>query len=174
MRRQRNQLMLMAAVLFLTAAGYIGMKNYNAGHREESETESYPVVELDAASVTRISLDNENGSYSFQKEGEEWICGEDELPEADASLVEDLVKKAVSIHSEDRIEEVGDLSQYGLAEPVISVSIQTEQADLQFNIGDYNSAVSKYYICVEGENTVYTIDSTLRSSFAKDLDDFRK
>ncbi|MGN0331199.1 MAG: DUF4340 domain-containing protein [Kineothrix sp.] len=52
--------------------------------------------------------------------------------------------------------------------------MQTEQADLQFNIGDYNSAVSKYYICVEGENTVYTIDSTLRSSFAKGLDDFRK
>lgn len=173
MKRQKIQLIIILIFLFLTAAAYGGMKYYNENHTEEEEKISYTVTEVDTASVKELSLSNENGDFSFVKENDVWYEAGDRSVKIDTALLENMITAATGVTSEDKIENVEDMSEYGLENPQIAVTYSTETENVTLNIGDYNSAVSKYYICVDGENTVYTISSSVRSSFTKSLDDLK-
>ncbi|TCL58599.1 uncharacterized protein DUF4340 [Kineothrix alysoides] len=174
MKRQKIQLLTILILLIAMAAAYVGVKYYNNNHEEEDEKVSYTVTHDDAASVKSLSLANDNGELSFTKEGDIWYENSDKTVSIDAGALEDMIEAAVSITSEDVIENAADMSQYGLDEPEITVTYTTENASTTLEIGDYNSSVSKYYVCVKGENMVYTMTSSARASFTKSLDDLKK
>ncbi|WP_342755891.1 DUF4340 domain-containing protein [Kineothrix sedimenti] len=173
MKKQKIQLTVILILLIATAAAYAGVKYYNNNHTEEEETASYTITQDDASSVKELSLTNDNGELSFTKEGDVWYENSDKTVSIDAGALENIIEEAVSVTSEDVIENVEDMSQYGLDNPEITVTYTTENGNITLEIGDYNSAVSKYYVCVKGENMVYTMDSTARDSFTKSLDDLK-
>ena len=41
-------------------------------------------------------------------------------------------------------------------------------------IGDYNSVINSYYISLNDEKTVYTVDTILYNALNKTLDDFKQ
>ncbi|NLL76986.1 MAG: DUF4340 domain-containing protein [Clostridiales bacterium] len=174
MKKQEKQLVVILILLIITAAAYIGMKYYNKNHTEEKETVSYTVTKEDASSVRQLSLTNENGEFSFTKEGDTWYEDSDKAIDIDVGMLEKTITAAVVLTSEDAVENVEDMSQYGLDNPEISVTYTTEKGSTTLKIGDYNSSISKYYVCVDGQNTVYTIDSSTRTYFTKSLDDLKK
>lgn len=174
MKRQKKQLLILIVLLLVILAAYIGMRVYNGSHSgEEESTPSYPVTQADTAAVTGFTLQNENGSYTFEKREDKWHCLEDGDLDIDTASMEDMIGAVVSVTGEDRIEGVSDMAQYGLEEPAIRVTFTTEAGSTALNIGDYNSAISKYYICLEGQDTVYTVDSAVRSRFTKELEDLK-
>ncbi len=174
MKRQKIQLVTILILLIAMAAAYVGVKYYNNNYKEEEETVSYTVTQDDAASVKSLFLVNDNGELSFTKEGDTWYENSDKTVSIDAGALEDMIEAAVSVTSEDVIENAKDMSQYGLDDPEITVTYTTENGSITLEIGDYNSSVSKYYVCVKGENMVYTMNSSERASFTKSLDDLKK
>lgn len=173
MKKQKIQLVIILILLIAIAAAYAGVKYYNNNHTEEEETVSYTVTQDDASSVKALSLSNDNGELSFTKEGDTWYENSDKTVSIDANALEDIIDAAATVTSEDVIENVEDMSQYGLDNPEITVTYTTGSGSITLEIGDYNSSVSKYYVCVKGENMVYTMDSSVRASFTKSLDDLK-
>ena len=174
MKKQKKQLILLIILLLVIAAAYIGLKIYNNNHPEEEESaETWPVTQADVSAVTGFSFTNENGSYTFEKREDKWICLEDETADLDTVSMEDMINTAVSVTGTNRMEAVEDMSQYGLDTPEITVTFTTAEGSTTFKTGAYNATVSSYYICLEGDNTVYTIDSATRNSFNWQLHDLK-
>lgn len=174
MKKQKNQLIILGILLVVIIAAYLGMKFYNKNHSEdETDVTTYPITQADKAAVTEFTFTNENGTFSFQKEEDTWYYTEDRAFQVDTVSLEDMIISAVSMTSEDKMDNVTDLSQYGLDKPVMNVSFKTESETVTIHIGDYNSTISKYYAYVEGTNTVYTIDSTIQSTFTKTPEDLK-
>lgn len=172
MEKQKKQLIILGIFLVLVIAVYAGLKYYNANQTKE-ETITYPVTQVMAEEVTQIAFTNENGSFTYIKSDDGWYCAEDENAQIDDELLTDSIGDIVETVSEDRIDNVEDMSQYGLREPGIKVVYSTAAGSTTLLMGDYNSAISKYYIAIDGENTVYTADGSLYYSLTKSLEDFR-
>lgn len=172
MEKQKKQLIILGIFLVLVIAVYAGLKYYNANLTKE-ETITYPVTQAMAEEVTQIAFTNENGIFTYIKSDDGWYCAEEENAQIDEELLTDSIGDIVETVSEDRIDKVEDMSQYGLSEPEIKVVYSTAAGSTTLLMGDYNSAISKYYIAIDGENTVYTADSSLYYSLTKSLEDFR-
>lgn len=173
MQKQKKQLVIIFIALIVIIILFAGLKLYNKNYRKEEETVTHSVTDHDAASVQTVSFTNENGSFSFVKEGDAWYEEKDRSIGIDTFSIEELIQAAVSITSENKLENVEDLSQYGLDAPQITVAYTTPEMDVTIEIGNYNSTISLYYMRLKDENTVYTIDSTLRNSFTKDIEDLK-
>lgn len=173
MKNQKKQILLAAVCLFLVSAAYAGMRYYNAKPVETGQEKIYTITQDGADAVIQFSVTNENGSFTFEKKGEAWQCKDIPDFSTDTAVLEKMIQKAVSAVSADCIEDAENLEQYGLTQPAVTISYQTAEEARTLYIGDYNSAIYKYYLRMEGSNTVYTVDSTFRTVFTKNLDDLR-
>lgn len=171
MKKQRIQLVVAGIILILVAAAYIGMRYYNSRSKEETAVETYVVTQDELAAVTRFSFTNENGSFRFVKTEEGWQYEADPEFSVDTTVLEGIIEKAVAVSSENKIEAVQDMAQYGLTEPEITISYQTAEGSKTLYIGDFNSAVYVYYLALEGSDTVYTVEGAFRGNFTKTLED---
>ncbi len=170
MKKQRIQLLVAGILLILVAAAYIGMRYYNSQPKEET-TETYVVTQDELAAVTQFSFSNENGSFTFVKTEDGWRYEADPEFSVDTTVLEGIIEKAVALSSENKIEAVEDMSQYGLTEPEITISYQTAEGSKTLYIGEFNSAVYVYYLTLEGSDTVYTVEGAFRGNFTKTLED---
>ena len=71
----------------------------------------------------------------------------------------------------DRVlENVDDLTEYGLDSPSNSVTVTTDDGTTKFNIGDENTSTNQYYIAKDDEDsTVYVVSSSTVTPFMNSL-----
>lgn len=178
---RKQQLLALFFLLFVAAAALILLKENNRTASEETvkEEENYPVTEIDPSQVKEIGIINGEDTVNLVREGEEWKCREkeegssDETP-VDSGLVEDFLTKASSITALRKIEDGADLSEYGLESPSVNITLQWEDNMYIIRLGDYNSIIGSYYLSINEDKTVYTIDNATYYSLDKTLDDFLK
>ena len=102
-----------------------------------------------------------------------WYNAEDRSASIQQSMVENLLTYITHITSETAIEEPVDLSQYGLDEPSMTITATLENGtSVILHIGESNSITGDYYLQVSGDDTVYTVSSSLVSTFEKTPEDF--
>lgn len=172
MNRQSKQLIILVGVLVLLCAAIVGIKQYNKVQSEKGEDSSKEtVVDVAAEDVVKLSYVYEGETYSFEKEGDTWYYAQDHSLKVMQYLIGNMLKMVAPLQAEQIIENVTDLTQYGLAEPSRTISFETENASYIFEVGDYNSVAGVYYICKPSENTVYAVESGIVSIFNKTLED---
>lgn len=102
----------------------------------------------------------------MNKDGDNWICDEDRSVDIDADKVSTMVGKVASLTSENKIENVEDIAQYGLDAPSLTILVSDGTTSYTLLIGDYNETTYTYYMCLESDkSTVYTTDSATITSF---------
>lgn len=174
MNKQKIQLLVAGIFLALVAAAYIGMRYYNSKTPEETTMETYTVTQDELASVTQFSFTNESGSFSFIKTEEGWQYDGDLEMAIDTTVLEGMIERVVAVTSENQLEAVQDMAQYGLEKPQITISYATTEDSKTLKIGDFNATLSLYYLGLEGSDTVYTTDGSFRLAFTKTLDDLKR
>lgn len=175
MEKQKRQLIVLLLLLLAVVVAYIGLRLYNRRQTEwEEDGEKWQVTQDQAENITEFAFTNENGSFHFKKKNEAWYCKENEEISIDQTVLEDMIEKAVTVESSNKVENVQDMAQYGLEQPELTVSYTLESGENKsLKIGDYNQTIYLYYLCLDGETNVYTIDSAWRTSFMKDLEDIK-
>lgn len=157
MKKQKSQLLILLGVLIVTALGYLGLKYMNQNQSGDiEEVSEVEVLSIPADEVIGFSYDYEGEIYSFVKEEDSWIYEGDTSLDLDESMVDDMIGSVTNISSEHEISEPDDFEQYGLKEPARTVTLQTAEQEYKLMFGDYNSMIGKYYICLDGQQTVYT------------------
>lgn len=165
MEKQKKQLLGLLVILIVAVIAFIVVKNLPQ-EEETDTTASYEVTNLNADDVTKLVYTNENGTLTLNKDGDNWICDEDRSVDIDADKVSTMVGKVASLTSENKIENVEDIAQYGLDTPSLTILISDGATSYTLLIGDYNETTYTYYMCLESDkSTVYTTDSATITSF---------
>lgn len=175
-KKKRIQLVVLCAVFMIVVIAFIAMKIYqkNAPEEAKEETVTYQVLDVDASAITEIGIITEEETTNLIKENDTWKSLEEEAAQIDDSLVESFLENICQLTSDTCIENVEDMSQYGLTEPLISVTVQWENNMYIIKLGDYNSMMQGYYISINDENTVYITDSSIYYTLNKSLDSFKQ
>lgn len=160
MEKQKKQLLLLMGVLLLVVVAWFGV-SLIPEEDETQETMSYQVSDLEEDAVTKLTYTNEEGTFSFTKEGEEWIYEADKSVDIEESTIENMIGKLASYASENQITEVEDASIYGLNEPQYTILLSDGTTSYTMLVGEYNATTYTYYMCLESDPaTVYTVQSS--------------
>lgn len=175
MGKQKKHMLILLLLLLLLIGGYFGLQAYHDwSERKETEKkqqESIFVTDYESEEILSLSYDYEGRVYLFERNGEEWIYPQDPGINIDEDSLEDMAERIAKVAAEEKIENVTDLSQYGLDNPSRTVAFTAPDGEYVLYLGDYNSVISRYYMYTAGDNTVvYTVNANIYNAFSKDLE----
>ena len=170
---------LVSAVVVLVVLGgvYVGLNTYvskeektESSSEEESKTEVFSVKTDDIKSLGFIV---DKKAVTFEKKDDSWVKeDETDFPVNQTTL--DSAASAIETVEADRVlEDVEDLTEYGLDSPSNTITVDTDDGTTKFNIGDENTSTNQYYISKDDDDsTVYVVAADTVSPFMNSLYDY--
>lgn len=171
MKKQRRQMFLLLVILIVLLGSFFGLKQYSKMQSELPDEEENIIVDMNRDEIIRFSYDYEGETYEFVKEGDTWYYAEDKSLNIKQTDIRLKLMKVEPLTAERVIEDVTDMSQYGLEKPSKTLYFETVDESVMLYVGDYNSVSKVYYICEPSENTVYTVSSPNVTVFNYALED---
>ena len=184
MKNKTVKMVLAVVVLGVCCGAYAGVKTYVA-HQEqkESEEDSEESTTVFTASTDNIkSLDFmvDDTKTTFEKDDDSWVKKDETDFPVNQTTLDSAASAIASVDSDRVLEDVDDLSEYGLDSPSNTIKIVTKSDEedgdditTTLYVGDENSSTSQYYVRKDDdENTVYLIDSSCVEPFTKSLNDY--
>ena len=165
------KLIALVVVLGLLAGGYLLLKSLDLNGEKEPEATPLLLKETAQGDITSISWSYAADKPVFVKSETGWkLEGDDKFP-VKQSAVDDLTAKLVKLEAEQAVTVSGDISEYGLDAPGLTVSYKTtDGSENTLVFGDVNSLTGGYYATFNGDNsTVYLINSELPTAFMLEL-----
>lgn len=184
MKNKTVKMVLAVGVLGVCCGAYAGVKTYVA-HQEqkESEEDSEESTTVFTASTDNIkSLDFmvDDTETTFEKDDDSWVKKDETDFPVNQTTLDSAASAIASVDSDRVLEDVDDLSEYGLDSPSNTIKIVTKSDEedgdditTTLYVGDENSSTSQYYVRKDDdEKTVYLIDSSCVEPFTKSLNDY--
>ena len=177
MKKQKIQFIVLFILLVICVAAYAGVtvSNKKTKEREEAseEEEKIYLTDFDADDVNAFSYMLNGENLSFHKDGDNWVYDADPSVDLDEDSVKSLLTQAGKMTASEKLDEITELSDYGLDSPQNVITIETEKDTLTLDIGNCNEMLSEYYIKKEGSDDVYLTDSTTAKLFTKTVDSLK-
>ncbi len=168
MTRGKKLVLLLGVLLVLMTVTVLVMEF--APDENAEEEAAVTVFTLDMDQVTGLSWTYEGEEVSLERDGENnWTYPADDAFPLDQSYPDAMVQALSEIQADRIIEEPEDLSEYGLADPVCSITVQAGETR-QLAIGDETSLGGQRYLSL-GDGNVYLVDAGLLNDFALGLYD---
>ena len=172
-KRKKKQLIFIFVCFTVILAAYLGSKYYQNHLPVDDEEDEISVLDIDTSLVNEIGITNGEETIHLQKDNDTWKCVDDEDFTIDSTKLQVFLDAAGSITSELKIENVKDMDQYGLEHPSLSISLQWDSNLYTIYIGDRNTvAGGVYYLKINDEDTVYTIENYKYNMLNKAKEDF--
>lgn len=112
---------------------------------EQIKNSGEVILEVPTDTVTALSWTNENGTFSFEK-GESWTYTEDEAFPVSEEKMNALLSQFEEVRAAFVIEDVEDFSQYGLDEPVCTITLTAGEDVYNLSLGDFSKMDSQRYV----------------------------
>lgn len=160
MKKQKKQLIILAVILAALIGGFFGVRMYNQSRpKEESPlADRIQLVSLNSTDIIRFSYDYNGTKYEYDRVDGTWYYAPDHSLKLGQAKLNNFANRFAILKAKEEIDNVEDLSQFGLGEDSRTVSFATEKESETFWIGYYNELIGSYYICRPEENIVYLID----------------
>lgn len=172
-KRKKKQLIFIFVCFTVILAAYLGSQYYQNHLPVDDEEDEISVLDIDTSLVNEIGITNGEETINLQKDNDTWKCVDDEDFTIDSTKLQVFLDAAGSITSELKIENVKDMDQYGLDHPSLSISLQWDSNLYTIYIGDRNTvAGGVYYLKINDEDTVYTIENYKYNMLNKTKEDF--
>lgn len=170
MKKQQMQLIILIVILAVLAGGYFVLKKYNKAQAQKpDEAQGEEIVSLTPADIVKFSYDYEDNHYAYEKVDGIWYYAANHDLNLNQSRIETMLSNAVPLTVQETITKVTDLSQYGLNKPSGTITLESQNESYIFNVGDYNSINSIYYICNPSDSTVYVVSAATVNGFHVDV-----
>ncbi|MCH5272496.1 MAG: DUF4340 domain-containing protein [Lachnospiraceae bacterium] len=187
LKRLKQKRMITVLVLLVLliglGGGYYAAVQYRekkareeAQRKEEEEnaakTEEFIITEFSFNDVAAIEYTNGEGTYCFVKTesdtGNSWVReGKEDFP-IKLSKLQTIILSLCKLNGTAKISEAGEpLSNYGLAEPVISGKVTLQDGTVwQFSLGDEAPYSSGYYLLEKETGDIYVVASSVRTQLS--------
>ena len=111
------------------------------------------------------------GEILAQEVDETWYYADDHSLNLNQDRIKAMILKVAPLKADQVIENVTDMSQYGLADPERTIQYETADRSVIINVGNLNSMTSQYYIAFPSEMKVYVVATNVVTGFNYTLDD---
>ena len=177
MRKKNKGILILLAVLILLVAVYFGLRTWNAQQeekaQEEQEAATVHVTDTSAEDIVSLKFNVGNGDLEFSKEDDQWYYTPDKDFPLQQSYPEDMAETVGSITADRELTDGDSIDAYGLDEPAYTIEYTDADgntAELLF--GDMTG--DDYYVMLNGNDTVYTVNSSVIDPFNYTLDDMAR
>lgn len=167
MTRTKKLILLLCALGAVVAVFFIvqaASGTYNASLTDETTT-LFSMESADDATALSWTYDGE--MIEFDKNDDTWEYSADSAFPVDEDQITSLLGNLLSVQSTKTINSPEDISQYGLDEPSVTVTVKTADAEASFDFGDATGITGEYY-CSNGDGNVYLVSSAIADSFNLD------
>ena len=184
MKNKTVKMILAVVVLGVCCGAYAGVKTYVA-HQEQKESEedseeSTTVFTASTDDIKSLDFMVDDTETTFEKDDDSWVKKDETDFPVNQSTLDSAASAVASIDSDRVLENVDDLSEYGLDSPANTIKIVTKSDDedgddttTTLYVGDENSSTSQYYVRKDDdEKTVYLVASSCVEPFTKTLNDY--
>lgn len=113
------------------------------------------ILELPSESVQSLSWKYNEETLAFHKD-ETWLYDEDENFPVSEEKIHELLEQFQSFGAAFIIEDVEDFGQYGLDDPICTISLSTAEQTYEVKLGDYSKMDSQRYVSI-GDGNVYLV-----------------
>ena len=164
----------MLLALVVLAAVFLGIRQYNkniASATSTTEDTQETVLDVNSNDITSFRYVYEGETYAFEKEDETWYYADDHSLNLNQDRIKAMILKVAPLKADQVIENVTDMSQYGLADPERTIQYETADRSVIINVGNLNSMTSQYYIAFPSEMKVYAVTTNVVTGFNYTLDD---
>ena len=184
MKNKTVKMVLAVVVLGVCCGAYAGVKTYVA-HQEQKESEedseeSTTVFTASTDNIKSLDFRVDDTETTFEKDDDSWVKKDETDFPVNQTTLDSAASAIASVDSDRVLEDVDDLSEYGLDSPSNTIKIVTKSDEedgdditTTLYVGDENSSTSQYYVRKDDdEKTVYLIDSSCVEPFTKSLNDY--
>jgi hypothetical protein len=164
------------AGVLVALAAFVYFYEIKGGHqREQAAQEARKIVVTDADQVTGVALSNSQGSIHCQLTEDGWQITDPITAAGDETVIGGIIGALLQAETERVISETGgDLAQYGLDPPQVTLELTIQDAPPQIlHLGRRNPAGSQVYVRKESESKVFLTQSSLLSQAEKNSFDLR-
>lgn len=174
MKKKQRQMIGMLLALVVLAAVFLGIRQYNKNASSATsitEDTQETVLDVNSDDITSFRYVYEGETYAFEKEDETWYYADDHSLNLNQDRIKAMILKVAPLKADQVIENVTDMSQYGLADPERTIQYETADRSVIINVGNLNSMTSQYYIAFPSEMKVYALTTNVVTGFNYTLDD---
>lgn len=174
MKKKQRQMIGMLLALVVLAAVFLGIRQYNkntASATSTTEDTQETVLDVNSDDITSFRYVYEGETYAFEKKDETWYYTDDHSLNLNQDRIKAMILKVAPLKADQVIENVTDMSQYGLADPERTIQYETADRSVIINVGNLNSMTSQYYIAFPSEMKVYVVATNVVTGFNYTLED---
>lgn len=175
MNKQVKQFIVLIVVAVVAVVALMGVNAYNDRKEQESaeaeESAVITVVDISSDDIESVSYVYDGESIKLNRDGDTWVYDSDDSIDIDEDAVETMIANLEGVTANELLDDVDDLSAYGLDDTEDIISVDTDSGTINIYIGIQNEFSSDYYIMVDGSEQVYTVGSSIINAFSKSVDD---
>ena len=171
MKKKQRQMIGMLLALVVLAAAFLGIRQYNKNASSATSTTENiqeTVLDVNSDDITSFRYVYEGETYAFEKKDETWYYTDDHSLNLNQERIKAMILKVAPLKADQVIENVTDMSQYGLADPERTIQYETADRSVIINL---NSMTSQYYIAFPSEMKVYVVATNVVTGFNYTLED---
>lgn len=177
MRKKNRGILILLSVLILLVAVYFGLRTWNAQQeekaQEEQEAATVHVTDTSAEDIVSLKFNVGNGDLEFSKEDDQWYYTPDKDFPLQQSYPEDMAETVGSITAGRELTDGDSIDAYGLDEPAYTIEYTDADGNTtELLFGDMTG--DDYYVMLNGNDTVYTVNSSVIDPFNYTLDDMAR
>lgn len=166
MKKQKIQLFILALILILVLAVFLILRYRPEKDGAEQEDTSYSVLSLSKEELKSFTIISAGETFAFIKGESGWESDERTAGMLDQDTLESMLAQVMSLRADGRIENVSDLSGFGLAQPEVAVIlVMADGTEYRLAFGDYNEMTGVYYMGLNSSDVVYTTPLNIKGSF---------
>ncbi len=136
---------------------------------EQIKNSGKTILSIPTDTVTALSWTNEDGTFSFTK-GDTWTYGGDSAFPVDKGKINDLLAQFEDFAAAFAIDDVEDYAQYGLTEPICTISITAGEETYTVQLGDFSKMDEQRYVSI-GDGKAYLVSHDPLDEFGAVLRD---
>lgn len=174
MKKKQRQMIGMLLALVVLAAAFLGIRQYNknaSSAMSTTEDTQETVLDVNSDDIISFRYVYEGETYAFEKEDDTWYYADDHSLNLNQERIKAMILKVAPLKADQVIENVTDMSQYGLADPESTIQYETADRSVIINVGNLNSMTSQYYVAFPSEMKVYVVATNVVTGFNYTLED---
>ena len=166
--KRSKKLVVLLGVLGAACAATFGVTKYEE-EKEQIKNSDEIILELAGDQVTALSWEYGTEYLAFHKD-EAWLYDEDEAFPVNEEKLMDMLKMFESFGVSFIIEEVEDFAQYGLDDPMCTITLTTAEQTYTLQLGDFSTMDSERYVSL-GDGNVYLVKEDPFETFEVTISD---